>query len=559
MNKPHSSEPIGHRSRIAWGALLALLAVLVPGMQHESVADEAKTLVILEEEEPQTSYPLLATTMSEQRLGELLFDRLFVESLGGATDTKIFDEGWRVRTPNLTLIVREDLKFSDGSPATFSDVAFTINDVYRKSGLGHTVAEWYSRVFGDAQQIAARAGSLRFLVSMPEEGAERYLQTTYLLSREHLTAGGEGIADLERTKRQPRGTGPFYPPTVIENFDDIRLTRNPHRPREAREGRTPVDQLRLLYDQDAARQRELMEGSRADVWVAPPAAVLPPFRNQRERFATRSYDLNQWWYVALNQHNGHLANPAVREAVDLLLPRQQLIEKFGGEETAQLTSGPFLPGSAWEAPDTAPTGRDRARAEELLKSAGYRKEAGSWLSEEGEAFSLRLGVQSDILDDYNDVVYALTDAWDSAGFQVRVRGIRPGDWRDNVEGGKAADSHDLILGRWNLDREEGAIDLFTVRDRPGREINLFQYSHKDVDQIIKDFYAETSGPAREALMQKFHRTLHHDRPYLFLWTLQVQSVYRRDRLSGFRAAPFYYFTAIDRVAWKQPKESQATP
>ena len=550
MNKSHPSEPIGRRGRIAWATLLALLAVLVPGTQHESVADEAKTLVILEEEEPQTSYPLLATTMSEQRLGELLFDRLFVESLGGATDTKVFDEGWRFRDPKLTLIVREDLKFSDGTPATFSDVAFTVNDVYRKSGLGHTVAEWYSRVFGDAQQIADRAGSLGFLVSMPEEGAERYLQTTYLFSRHHLTGGGEGTANLEGTKRQPIGTGPFYPAAVIDNFDDIRLTRNPHRPREAREGRKAVDQLRLLYDQDAARQRELMEGSRADVWVAPPAAVLPPFRNQRERFATRSYDLNQWWYVALNQHNGHLANPEVREAVDLLLPRQQLIEKFGGEETAQLTSGPFLPGSAWEAPDTAPTGRDRARAEELLKSAGYRKEAGSWLSKEGEALSLRLGVQSDILDDYNDVVYGIQDSWESFGLRVRVRGIRPNDWSAITERGEAGKSYDMILGRWNVDREEASLELFRKAGSYGAQTNLFNWASPEVEDLLGRFYKETSGPAREALMQKLHRHIASERPYLFLWTLQVQSLYRRDRISGFRPSSFYYYSDIGKVTWR---------
>jgi peptide/nickel transport system substrate-binding protein len=552
MNESTPSACRTHRLRRFGLLALVAIALAAAGGQTDLIAEEGKVLVILEEEEPQTTYPLLAKTMSEQRLGELLFDRLFVESFGGGTDTKIFEEGWRARAPNLTLIVKEDLKFSDGSPATFSDVAFTINDVYRKSGLGHSVADWYSRVFGDAQQIAKRAGSIRFLISMPDQGAERYLQTTYLLSREALSGGSGGKPDLERTKRQPRGTGPFFPEAVIENFDDIRLRRNPHRPGEAREGRTPVDQIRLLYDQDAARQRELMQGSRADIWVAPPAAVLPPFRNQRERFATRSYDLNQWWYVALNHTNGHLAAPAVREALDSLLPRKQLIDKFGGEETAQLTSGPFLPGSAWESPDTAPTAKDRSRAEQLLNSAGYRKEGGTWLSKEGDALTLRLGVQSDILDDYNDVVYAIQDSWESFGLRIRVRGIRASDWEAATERGGAGNLYDMILGRWNVDREEASLELFRKAGSYGAQTNLFDWSSPEVEKLLADFYSETSGPVREALMQKLHRHIAGERPYLFLWTLQVQSLYRRDRISGFRPSSFYYYSDIGRVTWRDP-------
>ena len=447
--------------------LLAGMAALVGSWDRgsgDAVAQEPKTLVVLEEDEPQTTYPFLARTMSEQRLAELFFDRFFTQSTGGDIDSRVFEEGWAARPPNLSLAVKEGLKFSTGDPVTFSDISFTLNDVFRRGDIGHSVDGWYARMFGDAQQVTPMHGSIRFLKAMPEDGAERYLLTTVLMSRGALVAGG-GKADLEGSKRSPVGTGPFHAAQPIESFDEVNLVRNPHREANVRGGE-PVGAMRLLYDQDAARQKELMEGGRADIWVSPPSAVLPPFRNQSDRFGIRSYDLMQWWFVAVNHKSTHLASGDVRLALDLAVPRDQLVEKFGGD-SARLSSGPFLPGSAWEAADTAPTSGDKAQINKLMSSAGYAMQGGRWTKGD-DSILLRLGVQADILDDYNDVVYALTDAWDSAGFQVRVRGIRPGDWRDNVEGGKAADSHDLILGRWNLDREEGAIDLFTVRDRPGR-------------------------------------------------------------------------------------------
>jgi len=530
----------------ALGASLVLSGLLAE--PSAAVAEDVRALVILEEDEPQATYPFMARTMSESRLAELLFTRFFTNVVGGDMESNLFEEGWTAHPPNLSLAVKEGLKFSDGSPVTFSDVSFTLNDVYRRSDVGHEVGGWYSKVFGDAQQITPLHGSVRFQVSMPDDGAERYLMTSVLLSRKALSGDNDGKVHLDASKRKPTGTGPFYAKESIKSFDDVLLHRNPHRPVNVRKGQ-PVQAVRLLYDRDAALQKELMEGGRADLWVAPPPAVLPPFRNESKRYGIRSYDLMQWWFMALNHGNPALANPAVREALDLAIPRGQLVEKFGGD-SARPTSGPFLPGSAWAPGDVEPTPENRDRVIELMQEAGYSREGGRWVKD-GVGFTLRLGVQSDIADDFSDVVYGFQDAWESVGFRVRVKNIRPSDWRTKVESGQAAENWDVILGRWNLDREEGVLELFSSAPEGGRQVNLFKYNSKEVDGIVSDFYKESSGPAREALMQKLHRKLHKERPYLFLWTLQVQSVYRRDRLVGFRPSPFYYFTQVDKVAWKE--------
>ena len=526
---------------------LCLLAFSLLAGPAPAVAEDVRALVILEEDEPQATYPFLARTMSESRLAELLFTRFFTSDVGGDLESDLFEPGWSARPPNLSLAVRDGLKFSDGSPVTFSDVSFTLNDVYRRSDVGHEVGGWYSKVFGDAQQITPLHGSVRFQVSMPDDGAERYLMTSVLLSRKALGESG-GKLNLEASKRQPVGTGPFFAKNTIESFDDVLLHRNPHREAKVRKG-VPVQAVRLLYDQDAARQKELMEGGRADLWVSPPPAVLPPFRNESKRYGIRSYDLMQWWFMALNHSHSALSNPKVREALDLAIPRGQLVEKFGGD-SARPTSGPFLPGSAWAPGDVEPTAENRDRVITLMQEAGYAREGGRWVKD-GEGFTLRLGVQSDIADDFSDVVYGFQDAWESLGFRVRVKNIRPSDWRAKVESGAAAANWDVILGRWNLDREEGVLELFATGAEEGRQVNLFKYKSEQVNKITSEFYKESSGPAREALMQKLHRQLHNDRPYLFLWTLQVQSVYRRDRIVGFRPSPFYYFTQVDKVAWKE--------
>jgi ABC-type transport system substrate-binding protein len=533
-----------------WSRGVALSLLLLPAVAAgpDAQADDQPTLVVLEEDEPQSPWPVMARTMSEQRLAELLFDRFFIATPGGDVESRIFTPGWRSRPPNLGVGVRDGLKFSNGSGVTFSDIAFTLNDVYRRDNVGHDGAAWYARVFGDAQQITPLNGSFRFLVSMPEEGAERYLTTTALYSAESL--GGAGKVNLDAAKRQPVGTGPFFAARPIENFDDVVLIRNPHRAKNsstplAGGQTTPVGALRLLYDQDAARQKELMAGGRADLWVSPPAAVLPEFSAQGDRFNTRRYDLSQWWYIAVNPAHPDLSKPAVRLALDLAVPRPDLVQKFGGDAAAP-TSGPFLGESAWLPSDVTPTATDRALAEATMKGEGYRREGTSWVGPDGP-MTLRFAVQDSILDDYNDVVYGLVDGWEAAGFAVRLRGIRESDWRTVVEAGKAAENWDIVLGRWNVDREEGVLDLFTSSG--DRRRRIFPYKNTAVDEIVQKFYAETSGPAREALMQKLHRTLHEDRPYLFLWSLQVKSVYRKDRIAGFKPRAFYYFTEAEALVW----------
>ncbi len=541
------------RVALALGGLAVLLPLGRGGHQVQA-EDAPQELVVLEEDEPQTTYPFNARTMAEQRLSELLFDRMFIHGTGGDIESNIVEPGWIARPPNLTFTLKDDLKFSDGTTASFGDLAFTVNDVYRRSDVGHGLATWYARVFGDAQQITPTTGSVRFLVQMPETGAERYLLTTALLSQNALTANGR--VDLEATRRTPVGTGPFHAATSIENFDDIRLQRNPHRPLpkalEGKDDREPVRAMRLLYDQDAARQNELMEGSRADLWVTPPPAVLPTYRNQKERYAVRGYDLNQWWYAALNHEHPWLGKPEVRQALDLVIQREQLVAKFG-VDSARPTSGPFLPGSAWTPTDQVPTPFDRDAAATHLLAAGLTRTASGWRAG-AEAVEIRLGVQADLLDDFNDVVYGVIAGWEDLGFKVRVRGIRAPDWTAKIEAGRAGEEFDAILGRWNLDREEAALELFRAREGTGPSTNLFGWTDPEIEQILKDFYGEKSGPVREALMQKLHRTVSEKRPYLFLWTVQIQSVIRRDRVVGFRPAPFYYFTNIDRAAWLKAPE-----
>ena len=66
--------------------------------------DEAlRELVVLEEAEPQTPYPLLAQSMSEQRLAELLFDRLFEASRTGAPTSPVFEGDWQTTQNQLRL------------------------------------------------------------------------------------------------------------------------------------------------------------------------------------------------------------------------------------------------------------------------------------------------------------------------------------------------------------------------------------------------------------------------------------------------------------------------
>ncbi len=538
----------GNLTRGAVVAAAAAVILIVGAAPRVRATGDPAVLVILEEDEPQTPYPFLARSMSEQRLGELLFDRLYVRTDSGFYDSAVFEGEVKAHPGRLQLHVREELRFSDGGVASFPDVAYSIDGIYRRDDLGHDQHEWFGMVFDDAWQITERAGELRFRVPLPEDHPEQLLTTAALFSRAALDPDGDGTPDVHGTRRSPVGTGPFHAPEPIESFDDVLLSRNPQRPGD---GDRSIERIRLLYDQDAARQRELMLGHKADLWVAPPPAVVPEFANQPAEYRVVPYDLNQWWYLALDTRDDRLADPAVREALDLLVPRAQLMEKFGGSSATPI-SGPFRPGSAWCAPDLQATPLDPTAAHALLEGAGYARGGGGRWSRDGVELSLVLGVQSDIFDDYNDVVYALTDGWEIHGIRVKVRAIRPTAWRDEVEVGRAADHYDLILGRWNVDREESGLDLFLSPGDEGRRVNLFGYTDPEVDVAVEAFYGSSSGPEREAIMRDVHHRLHASRPYLFLWSLKVDSVVRHGRLAGVVPARFYYYTGVDSWRWRAP-------
>ena len=331
------------RATRPWWRLTAIGSVILGCglLVARASADRSdETLVVLEEDEPQSPYPFAAHTMSEQRLAELLFDRLFVRSESGYFDTAVFGDGGRARPPRLQLEVEEGLRFADGSVVTFADVAYSVDEVYRNCGVAPDVCGWYGMVFGDAHQITDRIGEMVFQVSMPLEEPEQYLTTTTLLSRAALDPDGDGAPGIHGTRRKPVGSGPFWAAETIESYDDVTLQRNPYRGG----GEGAVASLRLLYDQDAARQKELMLGRKADLWVAPPPSVIPEFSTQTETFKVTPYELNQWWYVAVDTADPLLSDTRVRQALDHLIPRSQLMEKFGGS-SAQAIVLPISTGS----------------------------------------------------------------------------------------------------------------------------------------------------------------------------------------------------------------------
>ncbi|MFO0006191.1 MAG: ABC transporter substrate-binding protein, partial [bacterium] len=158
-----------------------------------------------------------------------------------------------------------------------------------------------------------------------------------------------------------------------------------------------VAQLRLNEGADPIVQVKTLINNGVQGIIAVPPPNRPELSSSDE-VSLKSYDLRSWWFIAVNTKSGPMADPKVRQALNLLIDRERLRElAIGvkpGEQNSpcELISGPFVQSSPYynrAIPVVAKA--DKAKADALLKAAGLTQEGGSWMYK-GTKVTLRIGL-----------------------------------------------------------------------------------------------------------------------------------------------------------------------
>jgi peptide/nickel transport system substrate-binding protein len=482
------------------------------------------TVVLASLQDPEDLNPLYYLDTAAPSVGSLVFNSLVTmsEKLEYVPELA---QSWQVSQDGRvwSVSLRKGVRFHDGEELTSRDALFTF-DAILDPATGSPLAPHYSMV--DHVEVTGPY-ELRFTLKEP------YAPFPYLLFQEivpaHLLEGSEEMASFGRS---PVGSGPFR----FESWEPGELTL------EANEGyfggRPYLDRLVVKTYPDRARAWSALMAGEAQV-----VTDLDPedYRvlEGDSRFRTYGY-LDVFYHtLLLNLKDPLLADPRLREALDLCLDRQDLIQS-ALEGWAEPVSGPFRPGTWPYDPEVPVTPCDRARAAAIFAELGFHDEDGDLILErQGRELALT------ILADRGDLVkeaVARRLKWQllQGGVRAEVELLDP----------QALFEERLYPGRFQaalLQFNAGAdpdkfLSFFWHSSRIG-STNLGSYANPEVDRLIEQGRYTWEPEARKGIYHRIHRLIAADRPALFLYVRRVYFAAAAE-IRGIEAAPELFYQSI---------------
>jgi peptide/nickel transport system substrate-binding protein len=341
---------------------------------------------------------------------------------------------WTNGGTTLTVTTRAGVKWSDGTPFSASDVAFTFNLIKDHAALN---ANWTIPVPTSVKATSATTTVLTF--AQPQLASAYYILQTPIVP-EHIW---KNVNPVTYTDADPVGTGPF----VLDHFSSTGYTMKPNPDYYAP---SSIKVPEVSFPSYAGNANLLPPCSDGTIdWCGAYIDGIP------QNYLSKNKDNQSWTTTApymsdnnvvglfFNVTYGALGDPAVRQAISLSIDRQQLSTtgESNSEPVETSTAGMILPAQQNYLPaslaNNIPPGGDTAKAAAILQQDGYSKVNGKW-TKNGQQITFNIQVPQQYSDYYADA-QELVSQLNAAGFNTSVDAI-PGSnggtiWGENVEKG----------------------------------------------------------------------------------------------------------------------------
>ncbi|MEZ4671542.1 MAG: ABC transporter substrate-binding protein [Anaerolineae bacterium] len=315
------------------------------------------------------------------------------------------------------------------------------------------------------------------------------LPPAFIVAKEGVEAAGDEFG------RQPLGAGPF----VLDSWESgVRVTgsRNPN---YFAEGQPSFDGFQLDLGVEASVGILRMENGEADVALefVPnadyPRLAADPVLSTR---LLKSEGFPNTGYVIMNNNKEPFSNLKVRQALNMALDRDRLVQILNGRA---VPIGGFLPASVvGHNPDVVAPAYNPDGAKTLLAEAGYPD-----------------GFSTTILTNTfpNDVALAQAIVADLAaiGVQVEMTSIDNAQFLDVLV--SKPDSLDLVMTNWYMDYQDPS-DNWEPLLQCGGSYNWAQYCNEELDAAFEVANAVPLGEARWAAFADFEAQVAEQIPNL---------------------------------------------
>ncbi|CUU25761.1 Oligopeptide ABC transporter, periplasmic oligopeptide-binding protein OppA (plasmid) [Duffyella gerundensis] len=439
-------------------------------------------------------------------------------------------ESWSVSDDHkvYTIKLRPNLTFSDGSPLTAEDVAFTLTVLHDPKYDGDTDIT-LANIAGGADYKAGKADSVSGLkvidpltlqVTTTQPGATTLAKIGGpVLSKAWYGKNYQrGNLDYLRTLNgKPLGNGPYVYDKYIPG-QEIRFHANTRFYR----GTPPVPRFIYRVTNPSTNFQLFQTGETDyDAFTSRPDDIeqlrMLGFAN------INLYGSSDYSKVEFNLHRPALQDAKVRQALIYGLDRQKLIDVVY-QGYGKVAIEPIAPISwAWNANGVNPYQYNPARANQLLDEAGWKKGPDGIRVKAGKRLELTLLVSKKVLNDA--LIPIAKENWQQIGVLLKPQVV---DFNALMSQRKAG-NYDLASFSTSTlnDPHDGVWDFYS------KEATESGYNNPQVDALINQGNTELDPEKRKPIYNRLYQVLAEDPPAILLAYRQILSA-SSARVTGFK-------------------------
>jgi peptide/nickel transport system substrate-binding protein len=501
---------------------VALLAIAACDVPRRRTPDD--TVVVLIDTSLTSVDPRWTTTNNDTKISRLIASGLVaVDTDDGAPRLELAE---RIDHPTeliWEITVRADARFSDGTPVTAEDVAWTYSQ-FLTPASDSIYAKQFRERFTTVEVLDERR--VRFNLVAPLATFMTDIDIGVLA--EHA-AGPDG--------RFPGGVvigaGPYR--IVKFSLDRVVLEANPHYHGEKPHTRR-VD-FQVVKDQSA--RMIMMVGGSADITQNAARADLVDDVARQWRVDLDSGPSCILSYMMFNNDDPVLRDVRVRQAIALAIDREPIIAaKFGGRAT--LATG-LLPPSNWAyEPDVARYQHDPERARALLDAAGYPVPPGG-----GPRLHLVYKTSSDQFR--VAIARVLAAQLGDVGIDVEVRAFEFNTFFADIKKGEfqIASMQTTDISEPDFYRTYFNSTRIPSPKEPNAQ-NRWRYRNAKVDELTELGRRVVDLEERRKVYSQLQKIVADDVPIVALWH-EDNVVVRNVDVSGYRILPNARFNGLVTV------------
>lgn len=448
---------------------------------------------------PRFINPLLALSDADRDLTALTYAGLMGID-GDGNFVPVLAESYAVSEDGLryTFLIRENARFSNGTPVTAGDVVFTVEKAQDPALRSPELANW-----ANIRAEALDARTVEF--TLPRPYAPFLADTTLGILPADLWRNVP-IHEFSFSSRmiEPVGAGPFVVSRIDRARDGSITAYHLRASGSYALGRPHLDRITIRFYADAQKLAEAHARGQVESAYGIPAddALKAPYSRVFGAFFN-------------SDENPVFARLEVRKALSLAVDRERIVRDLLGGYATALT-GPVPAGSGIE-PFAFPEGAGTARAEETLAAAGWAKdeETGIWRNaREGLALP-SVTLKTSNVPELRAIAAEIERDWELLGVPTDVELYEPGDLAASVIRPRAYEAllFGMVIGR---DRDLFAFWSSSERSDPG--LNIAAYANREVDLLLERARQDRDPETASAALARVAALIAEEYPAAFTHT-----------------------------------------